>query len=171
MLYLLVVFIIVQRLLELRVARRNLRWALSKGGREYAPEHYPFMVALHTAWILALLLEGIARGGALGALWPVWLTVFALAQLGRYWVISTLGTYWNTRIVIIPGGERVRRGPFRFFEHPNYLVVAVELFCAPMIFGAWGTAVVFTLLNAWLLLGVRIPAEERALEAYRSSQG
>jgi methyltransferase len=170
MLYVLVAVIVIQRLLELRVARRNLNWALSRGGREYAPEHYPFMVALHTAWIAAVLAEGTARGGQLSGLWWLWLALFIAAQLGRYWVISTLGSYWNTRIVIVPGGQRVKTGPYRFLEHPNYVVVAVELFCAPMIFGAWITALVFTGLNAWLLLGIRIPAENKALEAYLNQE-
>ena len=170
MLYVLVAVIVIQRLLELRVARRNLNWALSRGGREYAPEHYPFMVALHTAWIVALLVEGTARGEQLSGLWWMWLALFVAAQFGRYWVISSLGSYWNTRIVIVPGGQRVRSGPYRFLEHPNYVVVAVEIFCAPMIFGAWITALVFTGLNAWLLLGVRIPAENKALEAYLNTE-
>jgi methyltransferase len=170
MLFILVAVIVVQRLLELRVAKRNLEWARAQGGKEYAPEHYPFMVALHTAWIVALLVEGTARGGQVSNLWWLWLGLFALAQLGRYWVISSLGSYWNTRIVIVPGGKRVKTGPYRFLEHPNYVVVAVEIFCAPMIFGAWITAIVFTALNAYLLLGIRIPAENRALEAYLAQE-
>ena len=169
MLYALVAVIVVQRLLELRVAARNLRWALANGGREYAPEHYPMMVALHGAWIAALLLEGTLGGDAPSSLWWLWLGLFVVAQVGRYSVITTLGRYWNTRIVIVPGGKRIQRGLYRYFSHPNYIVVALEIAVAPLIFNAWVTALVFTLLNAALLLLVRIPAEERALETYRAS--
>jgi methyltransferase len=118
--------------------------------------------------LLATLIEGWTRGATLGPLWWLWLTVYALAQLGRYWVISTLGPYWNTRILIVPGGQRVTRGPYRFLSHPNYVVVACEVLTGPLIFGAWVTAILFSLLNAALLLGVRIPAEERALEMYNA---
>ncbi len=163
-----IAFVVVQRLLELRLARRNEAWAKSRGATEYAPEHYPLFIALHSAWLLGIALESLLRGATLGPWWGLWLGLYALAQFGRYWVISSLGPYWNTRILIVPGGERVRRGPFRFLSHPNYAVVALELFCGPMIFGSWVTAVVFSLLNAALLLGIRIPAEERALEAYRA---
>jgi methyltransferase len=160
-------FIVTQRFLELRVAARNRQWALARGATEYAPEHFPLIVALHVAWIAALAIEGFVRGAQLGAFWQVWLGLFLIAQFGRYWAISSLGFYWNTRILIVPGAKLVRRGPYKFFSHPNYLVVALELFSAPMLFGASITAVVFSLLNAALLLLVRIPAENRALELYR----
>jgi methyltransferase len=165
-----ITFVIVQRLLELQLAKRNADWARARGAKEYAPEHYPLIVALHVAWILCMTVESFARGPALGWLGLVWLGVFALAQLGRYWAISSLGPYWNTRILIVPGGSRVRRGPYRFLNHPNYVVVALELLSGPLIFGAWTTAIVFSVLNAALLLGVRIPAEARALEAYQRSE-
>ena len=164
-------FVIVQRLLELRVARRNEAWARSKGAIEYGREHYPLFFVLHSGWLLGTLLETLARGAGFGAGWPFWLLLYALAQFGRYWAISSLGPYWNTRILIVPGGERIRRGPYRFLSHPNYVVVALELLSGPLIFGAWITAIIATVLNAVLLLGIRIPAEERALATYRSGQG
>lgn len=163
------IFIIVQRLLELRVAARNRQWALARGATEYAPEHYPLIVLLHVTWIAGFALEGFEKGAQLGALWQIWLGLFAIAQIGRYWAISSLGFYWNTRILIVPGAKLVRRGPYKFLSHPNYLVVALELFSGPMVFGASITAVVFSLFNAALLLLIRIPAEERALELYRQS--
>jgi methyltransferase len=162
-------FVVVQRLLELRVAARNRQWALARGATEYAPEHYPLIVVLHIAWIAGFALEGFARGANLSVLWEIWLSIFVIAQIGRYWAIASLGFYWNTRILIVPGAELVRRGPYKFFSHPNYLVVALELFSGPMVFGASITAIIFSLLNAVLLLGVRIPAEERALQAYSAT--
>lgn len=168
LLFAFIAFVVVQRLLELRLARRNEAWAKSRGALEYAPGHYPLFFALHSAWLIGILVEGLARGARLGPYWWLWLAVYGLAQFGRYWVIATLGPYWNTRILIVPDGERVRRGPYRFLSHPNYVVVALEVLTGPLIFGAWVTAIVFSLLNAALLLGVRIPAEERALEAYRA---
>lgn len=159
--------IIVQRLLELRMAKRNEKWALAHGAKEYSPEHYPWLVALHTGWIIGIALEGFLRGAQPRPLWGLWLGIFLLAQFGRYWAISSLGGYWNTRILILPGGSRVQYGPYKYFKHPNYIVVALELLSGPLIFGATATAVIASVVNAALLLGVRIPAEERALENYR----
>jgi methyltransferase len=171
MLYLIgfITAIIVQRLTELRVAKRNLEFALSNGGKEYAPEHYKYIVLLHVSWIVFMLLEGILRGSSLSSLWWLWLGIFVLAQIGRYWAITSLGKYWNTRIIIIPNGNLVAKGPYKYMKHPNYIIVALELFVAPMIFGCWVTAVISSLVNAGLLLGIRIPAEERALEEYQKS--
>jgi methyltransferase len=162
-----VAIIIVQRLLELRIAKRNEKWALEHGAQEFSPEHYPWIVALHIAWILGIALEGFLRGAQSAPLWPLWLGIFLLAQVGRYWAISSLGKFWNTRILILPGGGRVSSGPYKYFKHPNYIVVALELLSGPLIFGATYTAIIASVLNAALLLGVRIPAEEQALEHYQ----
>ncbi|AKH16108.1 MULTISPECIES: isoprenylcysteine carboxyl methyltransferase family protein [Deinococcus] len=160
-------FLVVQRLLELRVARSNERWAREHGAREYGQSHYPLFFVLHPTWMLLTLLEGRAGRGRVN---PWALALFILAQPLRYWVIRTLGRYWNTRILIVPGGQRVTGGPFRYLRHPNYAVVALEIATAPLAVGAWRTALAYTLLNAALLLGIRIPAEERALAEYRASQ-
>jgi len=158
-------FVVVQRILELRLAQANLRWALSQGAREYGREHYPLFFLLHLGWMLGWLLEGLARQ-QLSPIWWLWLAVFVLAQGLRYWAIQSLGRYWNTRIIIVPGAKKIAGGPYRYLRHPNYLAVALELLSLPLIFNAWITALAATLLNAWLLLTVRIPAEEKALSTY-----
>jgi len=168
-LWLALLFVAVQRMLELRLAQANLRWALSQGGQEYGREHYPLFFLLHIGWMLGWLLEGLARQ-QLSPIWWLWLAVFTLAQALRYWAIHSLGRYWNTRIVIVPGAKRIKSGPYRYLRHPNYLAVALELLSLPLIFNAWVTALVATLLNALLLLAIRIPVEEKALLAYDQPQ-
>jgi methyltransferase len=106
--------------------------------------------------------EGALRGPDFPAFWPVPLALFLLVQPLRYWAIFSLGETWNTRILVIPGAKLVRRGPYRFLRHPNYVVVVVEVLAFPLIFGAWITALVFSILNA-ILLYVRIKEENRAL--------
>lgn len=160
---LLLAFLTVQRLLELRVARSNERWARAHGAVEYGRDHYPLFFVLHPAWMIATYLEGRRSPGRVNV---SALLLFLLAQPLRYWVIRTLGPYWNTRILIVPGGARVIGGPFQFLKHPNYAVVALEIAAAPLAVGAWRSALAFTTLNAALLLLIRIPAEERALGAY-----
>jgi len=146
-----------QRVGELFLANRNTKRLLATGAREYAPAHYPLIVALHTAWLLSLWWFGWSQ--------PVdglWLAVFILIELARIWVIQTLGRRWTTRIIVVPGETLVRRGPYRFFDHPNYMVVGAEIALLPLVFGLWQVALVFTLLNA-AVLAVRIRAENRAL--------
>jgi methyltransferase len=151
-------------LLELWLAQQNYRRAKAAGAQEFGAGHYPLFFGLHIGWMVGWSLEGWRRGGRLNRAWPLWLSVFIAAQGLRYWCITSLGRYWNTRILVIPGAAIIRRGPYRWLNHPNYLAVALELLSVPLLFNAWLTALVATVLNAALLLGLRIPAEEKALE-------
>ncbi len=157
-----VTLVAAQRLLELVLARRNERRARARGAVERGRGHYPFIVALHTLWLVSTLVEGILRGPELPVLWPVPLALFLLVQPLRYWALFSLGESWNTKILVVPGAKPVRRGPYRYLNHPNYVVVVVEILSFPLIFGAWVTALVFTVLNAAVLY-VRIREENRAL--------
>ncbi len=152
-----------QRLLELFYSRRNERRLLARGAVERGSGHYPIVVAVHALWLVSTLVEGLLRGPEPPVWWPLPLAAFLLVQPLRYWAIFSLGMNWNTRVLVVPGGKLVRRGPYRYFPHPNYVVVAVEILTFPLIFGAWITAVVFSLLNAALLY-VRIRTENRALK-------
>jgi methyltransferase len=154
-------FLLVQRAAELVLAERNRRWVLSRGGREFGSWHYPLIVGMHILFYISLLLEWIGSP-ALSTLWPLWLALLVVAQLARIWVVTSLGRFWNTRIIVLPGFAPVRTGPYRYVRHPNYLVVVVEILIVPLMFRAWVTAAVFTLLNL-ILLGLRIPEEEAAL--------
>jgi methyltransferase len=161
--------VVVQRLTELRRARRNDGWARERGAAEYGAGHYPAFFVLHVGWLVAWVGEAWLRGPTLSDSWLAWTGMFAIAQVLRYWAIFTLGPRWNTRILVLPGLDPIARGPYRWLRHPNYVAVALELCAVPMVFGAWITAAVVGVLNAVLLLGVRIPAEERAL--VEASQG
>lgn len=158
-----VCLVALQRLLELVYSRRNERRVRARGAVERGAGHYPVMVALHSFWLISTFVEGLLRGPEIPAWWPVPLVAFLLVQPLRYWAIVSLGSNWNTRILVVPGGKLVKSGPYRYFPHPNYVVVAVEILTFPLIFGAWITAIVFSLLNATLLF-VRIRIENRALE-------
>lgn len=153
----------VERVAELVVSMRNLRWSRARGGREYGQGHYPAMVVLHTGLLLACVLEsGLLHRPILAALaWPM-LAVVVLAQALRWWCIATLGPRWNTRVVVVPGLPLVARGPYRWLSHPNYVAVVAEGIALPLIGSAWITAVAFTVLNA-VLLRVRITTENAAL--------
>jgi methyltransferase len=150
-------FVTLQRLVELPIARANSRHLLANGGHEVAPGHYPAIVALHAAWLAALW--WLAPGQPISV--PL-LAIFALVELGRVWVLQTLGRRWTTRIIVVPDETLVARGPYRFLRHPNYVIVALEIALLPLVFGLWKIALIFSVLNGLAML-VRIRAENRAL--------
>lgn len=147
-----------QRIAEVLYAERNTKRLIARGGLELAREQHPWFVALHAAWLLAMafLIPWSTN--------PNWwlLGFFALLQLGRIWALASLGPYWTTRLITIPGAPLVRRGPYRFIKHPNYTIVVLEIATLPLAFGEWRIALVFSILNA-ALLSRRLHAENRAL--------
>ena len=159
----------VERLVELRTSKRHAAASFARGGVEFGQRHFPWMVALHTGLLLACIAEVVFLNRpfipALG--WPM-LVIALLCQVGRGWIIRSLGDQWNTRVIVVPGATRVtHRGPYRFswLPHPNYVLVVVEGIALPLVHTAWVTAISFTVLNAVLLLGFRIPVENRALKS------
>lgn len=155
-------FVVLQRIVELFVARNNEIWIRSQGGYEVGARHYPFMVAIHVGFFISLILEFMVFGRSVSAfLFPLFVGFVGL-QMMRVWVISSLGRFWNTKILVLPFAHVVKKGPFRLFRHPNYVVVTCEILVIPLMFDAYFTALVFTLLNLYIL-SVRIPIEEKAL--------
>jgi methyltransferase len=157
-----------ERIVELVLSARHARAAFARGGVEYGRAHFPALVALHVGLLLACAAE-VVLGGRPFLPWLGWPMLFLvlLSQALRYWCVVTLGQQWNTRVIVVPGAGRVSGGPYRFLPHPNYVAVVVEGFALPLVYTAWITALVFTVVNAVLLVGVRIPVEERALKALR----
>jgi methyltransferase len=150
-----------QRLGELVLARANTAKLMARGAREIAAGHYPMLVAMHAAWLISLWIWGRDQ-----SVDPFALAVFVVLQGLRVWVLATLGSRWTTRIIVLPGEPLVASGPYRYLSHPNYVVVAAEIVVLPLALHLPFVAVVFTVLNALVLL-VRIRAEARALAASR----
>lgn len=146
-----------QRLGELWLSNRNTRRLLAQGAFEVGASHYPLIVAVHVLWLATLWWCAPAQRVDL-----LWLAVFLLIEAARLWTMTSLGSRWTTRIIILPGAPLVRGGPYRFVDHPNYLVVVAEIAVLPLVFGLWPLTLIFTLLNA-AVLAVRIREEDRAL--------
>ncbi len=155
-------FIIIQRLSELVITKRNTARLLAEGAYEVGAGHYPVMVAMHSAWIACLAIFGYDNSVAYG-----WLAIFVVLQVCRVWILGSLGRRWTTRIIILEE-PLVVRGPFRYVAHPNYMLVVAEIFVAPMVLGLTGVALVFTVLNA-AMLWVRIGVEHKALAPLRAA--
>ncbi len=160
----LLLVVILERGFEQWIAGRNMRRLRARGGREVGRSHYPWMVLLHAAFLLACPLEVVLLERPF---WPplglAMLLVLGATLAVRYWVITTLGERWTTRVFVVPGAPRITAGPYRFLRHPNYLAVIFEVAALPLVHGAWLSAMVFTMLNAWLLR-VRIRVENAALD-------
>ena len=156
--------VVLQRLIELPYARRNAQSLLARGGREYGARHYPLFIALHTAWLVSI---AVFLPTGLRIVWG-WIVLYAFLQAFRFWILISLGTYWTTRIITIPGEPLVRRGPYRYLRHPNYLLVIGEIAALPLAFGETGIALIFSLLNL-ALLAWRIRIEDRALSPRRAA--
>lgn len=151
-----------QRIAELLISRSHATWMRAHGGQEFGAAHFPGVVVLMIGFFLALPIEYYERHAMLSPLWALWFGLFLLAQLLRYWAMISLGKFWNVRIWILPGATRVRRGPYRFLAHPNYVAVAIELLVVPLLFGCYVTAVA-GLLGYAIFLKVRLTEESRAL--------
>jgi len=153
-------FLVSQRLFELYIAKRNAKWLISKGAIEYGREHYPFIVAMHTLFIISLIAEYIWHGNG-SVNYYLLISFFILIGI-KVIVISTLGYYWNTRIYKIPGSRPVATGIYKYVKHPNYIIVICEIAIIPLTFQLYYTAAIFTLLNA-AMLTVRISKENEVL--------
>jgi methyltransferase len=146
-----------QRLGELWLSNRHTKRLLAEGAHEVGASHYPLIVAVHALWLAALWWLALSR--------PVdgfWLAVFIVIELTRIWVLASLGRRWTTRIIILPRAPLVRRGPYRWLNHPNYLVVIAEIAVLPLVFGLWQVALIFSAMNA-AVLSIRVREENRAL--------
>jgi methyltransferase len=150
-------YVTLERLAELVFADRNTRRLKARGATEHGAGHYPLIVAVHAAWLLSLWFLASDRGPD-----PFWLALYVLLQVARLWVLSTLGPRWTTRIIVLPGEDLVKEGPYRFLNHPNYWVVAGEIAVLPLVLGLPWVALIFTILNA-VVLTIRIREENRAL--------
>ena len=159
-LHILIPLAILQRISELRVAKRNERGLRERGAIEFGKDHYPAIVTMHTLWFIFMIAEIIILSRPINPFWPVLLPIWLGAQGLRYWTLRTLGTRWTTRVFVVPGETPVTGGPFRYLRHPNYLAVVIEILVLPLIFSCYITAITFSLING-LLLWIRIRAEER----------
>jgi methyltransferase len=150
-----------QRIVELFIAQRNTKRLIARGGFEVASGHYLLIVALHTIWLAGLWY----LAPRLEVSWP-WIFAYLVLEAARGWIIAALGSRWTTRIIVVPGETLADEGPYKYFRHPNYMVVAGEIFILPMAFGLWWYALLFATINGALLYW-RIKSEDEALKPLR----
>lgn len=160
-------FIICQRLVELVIAKRNEVWMLGQGGIERGLEHHKWFVIVHVLFFISIIAECLIRNDPVAINYFLFV-IFILTQIVRIWCMASLGKFWNTKVIILPGSTLRTSGPYSYVKHPNYIIVGIELFVIPLLMGAPLTAVIFPFLHIFLLIKWRLPVEEEAL-AYISS--
>lgn len=158
-----------QRFLELLLAKRNEQIVKSKGALEFDRDGYKYIVVTHVAFLMSLVLEKFSLQRELNKFWVVFLLIFLIAQILRYWAILSLGVYWNTKVLVVPGSQRVSTGPYKYLKHPNYIAVILEIAVIPLIFSCYLTSILFSIVNL-ILIRRRIEIEENALENIRRNQ-
>ncbi|MGI8315308.1 isoprenylcysteine carboxyl methyltransferase family protein [Halobacillus mangrovi] len=163
LLIVLYLFLVFQRLGELVIARSNRRWMLERGAREVGENHYFLFIVLHSLFFVSIGMEFYFTSFQWNPLFYPALTAFFILQVLRIWCIATLGRRWNTRILVLPDEEPISKGLYRIIKHPNYVIVFFELLVIPVLFHAYYTALIFPFLHL-MVLTVRIPAEEKALQ-------
>lgn len=156
-----ILFIIILRIAELMLSKTNEKWLLKNNAIEYGCKHYPFVVGLHVAFILSLIFEYITQANIHYSLF--FIIFYFLLLVFKGWVILSLGKFWNTKIYRIPSAPLIKRGAYKYFKHPNYMIVVAEIAVIPLAFHLYYTAITFTLLNA-IILVVRVKEENKVLE-------
>lgn len=164
MFYLFFLFIVTERIVELMIAKRNERILKAMGAKEFGVRHYRWIVIMHILFFLSFAAESLWRGAELSPWWPFLFSLFIVVQGLRVWTLRSLGRFWNTKILVLPNAKVVAKGPYRWLRHPNYLVVVLEMWLIPLMFQAYGTALIFSAANA-VMLAIRIDVEEKALKS------
>ncbi|WP_165040205.1 isoprenylcysteine carboxyl methyltransferase family protein [Dysgonomonas sp. ZJ709] len=154
-------FVILLRIGELILARSNGQWLLKHGAIEYGQKHYPFMIVLHTLFFISLITEYTLAGT--GSYNYLLLILFFILIALKAWTILSLGRFWNTKIYRAPNFPLIKKGPYKYFKHPNYIIVIAEIAIIPLAFGLYYTAIIFTLLNS-IMLFIRIKEENKVLK-------
>ncbi|HVA99466.1 MAG TPA: isoprenylcysteine carboxylmethyltransferase family protein [Bacteroidia bacterium] len=154
-------FVILLRIGELFLAKKNEKWLLQNGAVEYGKKHYPFIVALHILFFLSLIIEYSTQQAPSFSL--LMLLFYFVLLAFKVWIIASLGKFWNTKIFHIQNFPLIKKGAYKYFKHPNYIVVIGEIAVIPLVFNLYYTAVIFSFLNA-IMLTVRIKEENVALQ-------
>ncbi|MFC0014637.1 MULTISPECIES: isoprenylcysteine carboxyl methyltransferase family protein [Allobacillus] len=163
-------YLILQRLLELRHAKSNEKYQKAQGAIEIQDPYYKLIVWVHTLFFLALLIEAYNHHQLQATLSVIWFICFILLQLLRFWLLQTMGRFWNTKVIVLPGAKLVNKGLFCVVKHPNYWIVFFEFIVISLLFHAYWSAIIFPILHIGLM-SKRIPMENRALEKYNEGRG
>jgi len=160
MFYYFLSFIIIVRIIELVIAKSNEKWLRKQGAVEYGTEHYKFFIFLHTGFFISLLIE--YNLSTFAGINYIAMFLFFVVQIFRLSIFISLGKYWNTRILVIPGRNLVKKGLYKYLKHPNYFIVVLEFILIPLSYSLFVSMLIFSVLNL-ILLSVRIKTENKAL--------
>ena len=152
----LMIYLVLSRLFELFLSKKNTNKLLQKGAKEYYGFHYKFIVLFHIFFILFFLANSFSN-----SIFNIqYLYVFFIVQIFRYKIIYDLGEFWTTRILVI-NKPLVKTWMFRYLRHPNYIVVFLEVILICLFFNDFYSLLLFSVINT-ILIAIRIYYEEKA---------
>jgi methyltransferase len=160
-----VLAVVLQRLWELRISKANETYLLRHGGQMRGANNLKLVKIIQLSWFAAMILEvWYLDRPFIPGLASLALLLLLLGQLLRYLSMKALGHRWTLPLITLPGVAAVNSGVYRFLRHPNWLGVILEIAALPLIHSAYITAVVFSAINAVLMVS-RVQQEETALTA------
>ncbi len=157
-----ILYFIGLRIIELKIARSNTATLKSKGAIEFGEKHYWILIALHTTFFVCLIFEWILSQKNINRFWPLILMTLFTANAGRFWIIRSMEGRWSTKIIVPAQISLAEKYRTLNLLHLKYIIVVIELIALPLLFNLYWTTVSFTVLNAVVLLKIRIPEENSA---------
>ena len=159
-----ILLIIIQRITEMRISKRNEKILLQKGAIEFGKSHFKFLIMLHALFFISMVIEYSLRAKIIElTLYNVLLLSFVvILQAFRFSTIKSLGIYWTIRIFRVPGEPLIKTGLYKYLKHPIYIIVILEIIIIPLVFNLYLTSIIFTVLNL-IAITVRITVENKAL--------
>jgi methyltransferase len=157
--------VIVMMLAELWLSKWNERTLMASGAVEARDPVFSTMRWAYPGVFIAMAVEGAVTGVEMDVVAFAGAGLLVLSKALKFWAISSLGTRWTYKVLVLPGLPLVRTGPYRYMRHPNYVGVVGELIAMALITHARLTGPLSVAFFGWLLLR-RIAAEEQAMELY-----
>ena len=145
----------------------NERQLRARGAIEPEGDVISLMRLAYPGAFMAMGIEGALTGPAPQNILVLGLAMFGLAKALKIWAISSLGSKWSYRVLVVPGDPLVATGPYQFISHPNYLSVVGEIASVAAIVWAPITGTLAAIGFGALMIA-RIRIEDKALGRSKS---
>lgn len=152
------------RIAELRVHGVNYNYMIVGGAEELIPKIMKRYYQLGYVLAASAAIEKLCWPLSPVQEWQLGGFALLMAAIGlRWWSIQTLGPRWSMRCVSNYGFPVVRRGPYRFFQHPEYLSRTLEAAGICLILGAPFSLLWYLVISSFLIIKI-IKVERRQLQ-------
>ncbi len=133
--YLIVLFIFIIRLLFLKISKTNEAKILENGGREYGITNTKILTILHIIFYFSSLFEAIIKKVEFDIFSLIGLVLIIFSMLMLYIVVKLLDGIWTVKLMIVKNHKFNNHFLFRSIKHPNYFLnilpelIGIALLC------------------------------------------